>query len=124
MENTLEGLELTAKGIEDLQAGSICHFLGISFGTGAVLLEEYTKLNGQYFSAFIETTLHRVLTNCTGATGKEKFLFLKDNGPSQNSAKAKESLKTIGVEVVKIPPRSPDLNSIEIFSHNVTSKLT
>ena len=101
MENTLEGLELTAKGIEDLQAGSICHF-----GTGAVLLEEYAKLNGEYFSAFIETTLHRVLTNCTGATGKEKFLFLKDNGPSQNSAKAKESLKTIGVEVVKIPPGS------------------
>ena len=65
-------------------------FVGISFGRGPVLEEKYTKLNGQYFSEFIDTTLHRVLTNRTAATGKEKLLFLQDNEPSQNSVKAKK----------------------------------
>ena len=119
-----EGLELTGKGSKDLRAVNICHFcVDISFGIGAVLVEKYTKLNGQYFSEFVEIALHRVLTNRTVATGKEKLLFLQDSDPSQNSAKAKEFLKTIGAEVVKIPPRSPDLNPIENFFHNVKRKL-
>ena len=55
-----EGLELTAKGSKDLRGGNICHFVvGISFGAGAVLVEEHTKKNGQYFTKFIETALHR-----------------------------------------------------------------
>ena len=112
------------KGSKDLQGGNTCHFLvGISLGAGAVFVEKYTKLNGQYFFEFIETVLHRVLTNCAAATVKEKLLFLKDNDPSQNSAKAKVSLKTIGAKVVKISPRSLDLNPIEHFFHKVKRKL-
>ena len=80
-------------------------------------------MNEKCFSEFIETTLHRALINCVAETGKEKLLFLQDNDRSQNSAKATESLKAIGVEVVKIPPRSPDLNPIENFVHNVKRKL-
>ena len=119
-----EGLELTAKGSKDLPGGNVCHFVvGICFGAGAVVVEEYTKMNGRYFSECIESTLHRALINRAAATGKEKLLFVQDNDPSQNSAKAKESLKTIGAEVVKIPPRSPDLNPIENFFHNVKRKL-
>ena len=56
--------------------------------------------------------------------GKKKLMFLQDNDLNQNSAKAKESLKTIGAEVVKIPPRSLDLNPIENFFHDVKRKLT
>ena len=119
-----EGLEPTAKGSNDLRSRNICHFfVGISFGAGAVLVEKYTKLNGQYFSEFIETTLHRMLTNRPAATGKEKLMFLQDHDLSHSSAKAKESLKTIRAEVVKIPPRSLDLNPIENFFHNVKGKL-
>ena len=119
-----EGLELTAKGSKDLPGGNVCHFVvGICFGAGAVVVEEYTKMNGRYFSEFIESTLHRALINRAAATGKEKLLFVQDNDPSQNSAKANESLKTIGAEVVKIPPRSPDLNPIENFFHNEKRKL-
>ena len=119
-----EGLQLTAKGSKDVGGGNICHFIvGISFGAGAVVIEEYTKMNGEYFSDFIENTLHRVLLDRAAATGKEKLLFLQDNDPSQNSGKAKEALKNIGAEVVKIPPRSPDLNPIENFFHNVKRKL-
>ena len=49
-----EGLELTAKGSEDLRGGNICHFVvGICFKERAVLVEE--------------------------ETGKEKVLSLQDN---------------------------------------------
>ena len=76
-------------------------------------------MNGQYFSEFLETILHRVLINRAPETGKEKLLFLQDNEPIQNSAKATEPMKAIGAEVVKIPPRSPNLNPIENSFHNV-----
>ena len=119
-----EGLEITAKGSKDVGGRKICNFIvGISFGAGAVVIEEYTKMTGEYFSDFIENTLHRVLLDRAAATGKEKLLFLQDNDPSQNSGKAKEALKNIGAEVVKILPRSPDLNPIENFFHNVKQKL-
>ena len=119
-----EGLEITAKGSKDLRGGNICHFLvGICFGGGAVLVEEYSIMNGKYFSEFIETTLHRVLLDRAAVAGKEKLLFLQDNDPSQNSAKAREAIENIGAEVVKIPARSPDLNPIENFFHNVKRKL-
>ena len=92
-----EGLELTAKGCNDLRRGNICYFVvGISFGAGAVLVEEYTKTNGQYFSEFIATTLHRALIIRAAETRKEKLLVLQNNYPSQNIAKATESLKAIG----------------------------
>ena len=119
-----EGLEVTAKGSKDLRGGHICHYVvGICFGGGAVLVEEYETMNGKYFSEFIETSLRRVLLDRAAITGKKKLLFLQDNDPSQNSAMAKEALKNIGAEVVKIPPRSPDLNPIENFFHNVKRKL-
>lgn len=119
-----EGLEITAKGSKELGGGNICHFVvGIRFGAGAILVEEYSKMNGKYFSKFIETTLQRVLLDRAEVTGAEKLLFLQDNCPSQNSAMAKEAMENIGAEVVDIPPRSPDLNPIENFFHNVKRKL-
>ena len=64
-----------------------------------------------------------MLLDRAAATGKEKLLFLQDNDPSQNSGKATEALKIIGAEVLEIPPRSPDLNPIENFFHNVKRML-
>ena len=65
----------------------------------------------------------KILSDRAAAKGKDKLLFLQDNDPSQNSAKAKEALNNIGAEVVKSPARSPDLNPIENFFHNVKRKL-
>ena len=119
-----EGLELTAKGRRDLRGGHICHYVvGISFGGWAVLVEEYTTMNGKYISDFIEKSLHKVVINRAAAKGKDKLLFLQDNDPSQNSAKAKEALNNIGTEVIKTLARSPDLNPIENFFHTVKRKL-
>ena len=80
-------------------------------------------MNGEYFSEFIETTFQRVLLDPAAVAGKEKLLFSQDNGPRQNSAKAKEVINNIGAEVVKIPARSPDLNPTENFFHNVKRQL-
>ena len=119
-----EGLEQTAKGNKDLRGGNICHYhVGICFGDGAVLVEEYTIINGKYFSKFIETTLHRVLLDRTAVSEKEKLMFLKDNDPSQNSAKAIEAINSIGEEADKITARSPDPNPVENVFHYVKRKL-
>ena len=40
-------------------------------------------------------------------------LFLQDNCPIQNCAKARKALNAIGAKLFAIPPRSPDLNPIE-----------
>ena len=73
-----QGLELTTKGSKELWGDNICHFVvGSSFGAGAALVKEYTKVNGQYFSEVIETTLHRALINRAAETGKEKLVCCK-----------------------------------------------
>ena len=43
--------------------------------------------------------------------------FLHDGDPSQNSAVAPGTLNEKGAMIFAIPPRSPDLNSIENFFH-------
>ena len=112
-----EGLELKAKGRKDLRSGNICRYVvGISFGGGAGLVEEYTTMNGKYFLEVIEKSVHKLLIDRAAAKGKDKLLFPPGNDPSQNSAKAKEALNNIGAEVGKLPARSPDLNPIENLS--------
>ena len=73
-----EGLEITAKGSKDLRGGNICHYVvGISFGGGAVLVEEYNKMNGKYFSDFIEGNLHRVLLDRAAVRGRTNCYFYR-----------------------------------------------
>ena len=44
------------------------------------------------------------------------WLWLQDGDPSQNSKSARDAMARCHSEVLKIPPRSPDLNPIETFS--------
>ena len=46
-----------------------------------------------------------------------------DNGPCQNSKFAREVLKDVGATLLRIRPRSPDLNPIEIIFNNVKRAL-
>ena len=50
-------------------------------------------------------------------------LFVMDNDPCQNSKIAKAALENIGANILKIPPRSPDLNPIENSFNNVKRTL-
>ena len=57
-----EGLMITGRGTKNLTDGNGIHFLvGISSGYGVVLLEEYTKMDGQHFAKFVQNTLHKKL---------------------------------------------------------------
>ena len=45
-------------------------------------------------------------------------LWIQDGDPSQNSAVARAAMTRANCELIKIPPRSPDLNPIEnVFKH-------
>ena len=51
-----EGLRVTAKGTKNLAGGRRIHFLvGISSGSGVVLLEECAKMQGHYFANLYKT---------------------------------------------------------------------
>ena len=50
-------------------------------------------------------------------------LWLQDGDPSQNSKGAREAMARCHCELLKIPPRSPDLNPIENIFHIASKKL-
>ena len=119
-----EGLKYTTKGSKSLPEGRRCHVMvGVAFSSGVIIAEEYDKMNGPWFAKFAETTLQQALLECAVLKNKEKLLFVMDNDPSQNSRVAKDALQEIGAELVKITPRSPDLNQIENVFHNVKRKI-
>ena len=96
-------------------------FAAIAHGKGIVLCEQYHgKLNGQSFANFVREHFPRLFTTCSNPKGK---LFVQDGDPSQNSRKAKDAIHAIGARKFSIPPRSPDINPIEIIFHQVKRKL-
>ena len=50
-------------------------------------------------------------------------LWLQDRDPSRNSKSVHDAMARCHSEVLKIPPRSPDLNPIENIFHIVSRKL-
>ena len=50
-------------------------------------------------------------------------VFVMDNDLCQNSKVAREALKDIGATLLRIPPQSPDLNTIENIFNNVKRAL-
>ena len=89
---------------------------------GVILAEVYEKMSGRYFSDLIRrkflTMFRRV-----GKTRRRQKIFVMDNCPSQTSVMAMGALRELGIELKRIPPRSPDLNPIENFFNVVKRKL-
>ena len=111
----------TAKGSQVGSGGRVVkYFVGISYQEGVVLCERYEKLNGQTFNEFILKHFPRALK--LSKKGRSR-IFLQDGDPSQNSALAREALSKIKAQLFSIPPRSPDLNPIENFFHNIKADL-
>ena len=50
-------------------------------------------------------------------------MFLMDGCPRQNCKKAEAAYDSVNARVMKIPPKSPDLNPIENFFHLVKRDL-
>ena len=101
-----EGRRVTVKGTKNLAGGGRIHFLvGISSGSGVVLVEEYTKMQGN--------TLHSKLIDLAKMKGREELIFVMDNGPCQTSKVALDAIEECSLQFLTIPPRSPDINPIE-----------
>ena len=111
-----EGLALgcTSKGSKCGNGGKqVKFFVAISHNCGVICAEQYTKLDGVTFAKFVEDKFKTIFSR----SGKNSRYWLQDGDPSQNSAKARQSLDSLNTSLVSIPPRSPDLNPIEnIFS--------
>ena len=82
--------------------------------------ERYEKLDAQYFASFIDQHFNTMFArSCKGLTR----LWLQDGDPSQNSKTARDAMARCHSELLKIPPRSPDLNPIENIFNIVSRKL-
>ena len=75
-----------------------------------IICEAYDKLDGAYFAKFIDDNFENMFA--TADKGPRR-LWLQDGDPSQNSNKACMAMERARCELLKIPPRSPDLNPIE-----------
>ena len=118
-----EGLspDCTAKGAHTGSGGRVLKMIvAISYSKGVIFCEQYDKLDGDYYANFIR----RNFTVKLRKSGKRNSkLFLQDNCPIQNCAKARKALKAIGAKLFAIPPRSPDLNPIENLFNIVKREL-
>jgi len=108
-----EGLNpsCTAKGCHTGSGGKVVKmFVAISFGKGVIFCEQYEKCDGNYFANFIRRNFRKLFR----ASGKmHSRLFVQDNCPIQNCAKARLALKAVGAKLSAFPPRSCDLLVIE-----------
>ena len=111
----------TSKGSKVGAGGKVAHFIAaISYGKGFILCEQYDRMNGPYFSSFIDRNFSYMFeVSCN----PESHLFVQDGDPSQNSKLAKVSMEKCGAKLLAIPPRSPDLNPIENIFNNVRTQL-
>ena len=110
---------MTAKSNNEGVGGKQAHFLvGIAYQKGVILCEQYDgRLNGEKFAEFVRKTLPGVFAQCSSQR------FLQDGDPSQNSAKARDAIYSIGAMKFSIPARSPDLNPIENLFHLAKKKM-
>ena len=96
--------------------------LAIAHGKGVTLAEPYEKMNGNFFAKFIKKQFNTCFAKAGPKQGSKR-LFVMDNDPSQSSKAAMTALQSVEGELLKIPPRSPDLNPIENIFHIVKCSL-
>ena len=121
-----EGLECTTTGSKDLPEGKrVGVLVAMSYHTGVILAEPYDRMSGSFFAEFVRSWLPRAFIDerMKSRQNRMKRLFVMDSDPCQNSKIAKAALANIGANILKIPPRSPDLNPIENIFHNVERTL-
>ena len=91
----------------------------IAYNKGVILCEQYhERLNGELFPKFIEEHFKSCFEKSANPHSK---LFLQYGDPSQNSKKARESLKNVGARQFDIPARSPIENVFRFKSLKLRS---
>ena len=118
-----EGLKqgCLAKGSKAGTGGKVAKMMvAITHGKGVLICERYEKMDAQYLTSFID---HHFDTMFERSGKGLNRLWLQDGDPSQNSKSACDAMDRCHAELLKIPPRSPDLNPIENIFHIVSRKL-
>ena len=101
---------MTAKETHVGSGGRVVKMIvAICYGKDVIYCEQYEKLDGNYYADFIR----RNFQNMFQKSGKCSKLFVQDNCPILNCAKARKALKEVGGESFPIPKRSGDLNPME-----------
>ena len=95
-------------------------FVAISYRKGVVFCSEYDKCDGDYFANFICREFPKMFRRSAKSHSK---LFVQDNCPIQNCAKARRALASVKAKLFAIPPRSCDINPIENVFNLVKRKL-
>jgi len=105
-------LTVTAKGKKEGTKTSN-FMVGISYDRGVVLCHKYSgTITGEKLENIVKESFGEALKNSISPRGKR---ILLDGCPQQNSRRALKAYESVGALIMKIPPRSPDLNPIENF---------
>ena len=105
----------TAKGSACGSGGRRANLLVcISYGHGVCHITKYEKMNGEFFTSFVKNEFPELFRWYGKSTRR---LWLQDGDASQNCKSAQNARKSIGAQLISIPPRSPDLNPIENVFH-------
>lgn len=115
-----EGLKFTAKGKKEGQ--SMVNFMcAIAHNSGVVMCEQYHgSINGQKMVDIVDGHFDQAFRKTSNPRGRR---FLMDNCPRQVSRAAMKAYARAKAKVFRIPARSPDINPIENFFHQMTCKL-
>lgn len=110
-----------AKGRKCGTGGKVAKFIvAISFGKGVLVCKRYETMNANFFASFIDQNFNNMFVRSGKGLSR---MWLQDGDPSQNSKSARDAMARCQAELLKIPPRSPDLNPIENIFHVVSRKL-
>ena len=92
------------------------------YNRGFIKCHHYTgSIDGETWKAFTEEHFPLMFQNLPNAKGK---LFSQNGDPSQNSTLTKEAMDTVGCQLLKISPRSTDLNPVGNVLNNIRTKIS
>ena len=93
-----------AKGSKSGTGGKVAKFMVvISYSTGVLVCERYKKMDGNYFTSFIDQHFNQMFQqSCKGLSR----LWQQDGHPLQNSKAACEAMVRCHCELLKTLPRS------------------
>ena len=106
-----EGLHYacTSKGCKEGKV-QVRFMVGMTYNEGVTMCVPLRKkMSGAYFAEIID----KHLTKALDASCNRSRRILQDGCPCQNSRQARRRLDRRNIKLLKIPPRSPDLNPIE-----------
>ena len=111
--------DCTAKN-KNLGSGcKMAHFIVAIAYNNDVICEQYEKMNGKYFADFLRRNFVFMFSVCGKMIDKT---LMQDEDTSQNSALAGREWGKCGATLLKIPPRSPEINPIENFFFNIITE--